>query len=56
MIEILGITLAWETVAFIGAFAASEFIGASSLKSNGIAALLKNALDSYIRKLKPQSK
>jgi uncharacterized alkaline shock family protein YloU len=45
MIEILGITIAWETLGFIAAFAASEVIGTSKLKENSVAALVKSLID-----------
>ena len=45
MIEIFGITLAWETIGFVGAFVASEVIGSSKLKENSIAALVKSLID-----------
>jgi len=40
MIEILGIKLSYEALAFFAAFLASEVIGASKLKSNSIVQLL----------------
>ena len=46
MIEILGITLTYEALVFIGAFAASEVIGASKLKENSVAQLVKSLIDS----------
>ena len=52
MIEILGITVAWETVGFVAAFIASEVIGSSNLKENSVAALAKNLIDS----MKPMRK
>ena len=45
MIEILGITIAWETVGFVIAFVASEVIGSSKLKENSIAQLVKTGVD-----------
>ncbi len=45
MIEIFGITLAWETIGFVGAFVASEVIGSSKLKENSVAALIKSLID-----------
>ncbi len=45
MIEIFGITLAWETIGFVTAFVASEVIGTSSLKENSLAALVKGLID-----------
>ena len=45
MIEIFGITLAWETIGFISAFVASEVIGTSKLKENSVAALIKGLID-----------
>ena len=47
MIEILGITLTYEALVFIGAFAASEVIGASKLKENSVAQLVKSLIDSF---------
>ncbi|AGA17895.1 hypothetical protein P60_gp39 [Synechococcus phage P60] len=52
MIEILGIKLGYEAVGFIVAFVASEVIGASKLKENSIAQLVKSLIDS----LKPSRK
>jgi hypothetical protein len=52
MIEIFGITLAWETIGFVSAFVASEVIGASKLKENTVAALVKSLIDT----LKPARK
>lgn len=49
MIEIFGVSLAYETIAWIVAFIASEVIGASDLKENGVAALAKGMID----KMKP---
>ena len=46
MIEILGITVAWETLGFVAAFVASEVIGTSKLKENSLAALIKGLIDS----------
>lgn len=45
MIELLGISLTYEAILFIGAFAASEVIGASKLKENSVAQLLKSFID-----------
>ena len=52
MIEIFGITLAWETLGFVAAFVASEVIGSSKLKENSVAALAKSLIDT----LKPSRK
>lgn len=52
MIEIAGVTIAWETILWIGAFAASEVIGASRLKENGVLAIAKNIVD----KMRPHRK
>ena len=52
MIEIFGITLAWETIGFVAAFVASEVIGSSKLKENSVAALAKSLIDT----LKPARK
>ena len=52
MLTLLGLTIGWETLALVAALAASEIIGASNLKSNGVAALVKNAVDSYIKKIR----
>ena len=52
MIEIFGITLAWETIGFVAAFVASEVIGTSKLKENSVAALVKGLIDN----LKPMRK
>ena len=45
MIEIAGISIAYETLAWIAAFVASEIIGASPLKENSIAQLGKGMID-----------
>ena len=45
MIEILGISIAWETIGFVAAFVASEVIGTSKLKENSVAALVKGLID-----------
>lgn len=45
MIEILGVTLTYEALAFVGAFVASEVIGASKLKENSVAQLIKSLID-----------
>ena len=45
MIEIAGITIAYETIAWIVAFVASEVIGASPLKENSVAQLAKGLID-----------
>lgn len=45
MIEFLGISLAWETIAWVAAFAASEIIGTSKLKENSVAAVAKSLID-----------
>ena len=50
--EILGITIAYETLGFILAFAASEVIGSSKLKENSVAQLAKSLIDT----LKPSRK
>ena len=52
MIEILGVKLSYEAVAFILAFVASEVIGESKLKENSVAALIKSLIDT----LKPSRK
>ena len=45
MIEILGISIAWETIGLVAAFVASEVIGTSKLKENSVAALVKSLID-----------
>lgn len=45
MIEVFGIKLTYEALAFIVAFVASEVIGASKLKNNSVAGLLKALID-----------
>lgn len=45
MIEILGVSVAWETLGFVTAFVASEVIGTSKLKENSLAALIKGLID-----------
>jgi hypothetical protein len=52
MIEILGVSIAWESLGFIAAFVASEVIGTSKLKENSVAALIKSLIDT----LKPARK
>lgn len=50
MIELAGITLAWETIACLLAFAGSEVIGSSKLKENSILQIIKTG----IKKLTPE--
>lgn len=45
MIEIAGVTIAYETLGWIVAFVASEVIGASALKENSVAQLVKGFID-----------
>lgn len=45
MIEILGLKFTYETLGFLVAFIASEVIGASKLKNNSLAGLLKSIID-----------
>lgn len=45
MIEILGIKLTYEALGFLAAFVVSEVIGASKLKNNSLAGLLKSIID-----------
>ena len=45
MITILGIKLTYETLAFMGLFLASEVVGASKLKDNGIVQLLLSGIN-----------
>lgn len=45
MIEILGIKLTYEALGFLVAFVVSEVIGASKLKNNSVAGLLKSIID-----------
>jgi hypothetical protein len=52
MIEILGVSIAWESIGFLLAFVASEVIGETKLKENSIAALVKSLVDT----LKPARK
>ena len=52
MIEILGVSIAWETLGFVAAFVASEVIGSSKLKENSVAQLAKSLIDT----LKPSRK
>ena len=52
MITILGIKLTYETLVFMGLFLASEVIGASKLKDNGIAQLILSGINA----LKPLRK
>ena len=52
MIELFGISIAWESLGFLAAFIASEVIGETKLKENSIAALAKSLIDT----LKPARK
>lgn len=52
MIEILGVKLSLEAIGFLAAFLASEVIGASKLKENSVAQLVKSLIDT----LKPSRK
>ena len=52
MIEVLGVKLSVEAIGFIAAFVASEVIGASKLKENSVAQLVKTLIDT----LKPSRK
>ena len=52
MIEVLGVSIAWESIGFLIAFVASEVIGETKLKENSIAALVKSLVDT----LKPARK
>ena len=52
MIEILGVKLSYEALAFVAAFITSEVIGESKLKENSVAALIKSLIDT----LKPSRK
>lgn len=45
MIEVLGVSIAWETLAWLVAFVASEIIGTSDLKENSVAAMAKGLID-----------
>lgn len=45
MIEILGIKITYEALGFLGAFVLSEVIGASKLKNNSVAGLVKSIID-----------
>ena len=45
MIEIAGVTLAYETLVWVFAFVASEVIGASKLKENSVGQLAKGFID-----------
>ena len=47
MIEILGVKLSYEALAFIAAFVSSEVIGESKLKENSVAALIKSLIDTF---------
>ena len=46
MLTFLGLKVSYETLAFLALFLGSEIIGASKLKSNSIAHLLLNAVNS----------
>lgn len=45
MVEIFGVKVAWETLAWAAAFLASEIIGASRLKENSVASVVKTFVD-----------
>ena len=45
MIEVLGVKLTYDTLAWIAAFVASEIIGSSKLKENSVASLAKTMID-----------
>ena len=45
MIEILGVKLSYEALAFFAAFVASEVIRETKLKENSVAALIKSLID-----------
>lgn len=45
MITIFGLKLSYEAAVFFGLFIASEVIGASKLKSNGVAQLFLKVVD-----------
>lgn len=47
MIEVLGIKLSYEALGFLVAFIVSEVIGASKLKENSIAQLIKSLIDTF---------
>ena len=52
MIEILGVKLTYDTLAWIAAFVASEIIGSSKLKENSVASVAKAMID----RMKPSRK
>ena len=52
MIEVLGVKLGYEALAFILAFVASEVIAVSPLKENSLAQMAKSLIDT----LKPSRK
>ena len=52
MIEVLGVKLTYDTLAWIAAFVASEIIGSSKLKENSVASLAKTMID----RMKPSRK
>ena len=52
MIEILGVKLSLEAIAFIAAFVTSKVIAVSPLKENSLAQLVKSLIDT----LKPARK
>ena len=47
MIEILGVKLSYEALAFLAAFVASEVIGMSKLRENSVAQMVKGLIDSF---------
>lgn len=52
MIELFGVSFAYETILWVAAFVASEVIGASPLKENSMAQLAKGFID----RMKPSRK
>lgn len=45
MLTILGIKISYETLLFFGLFVASEVVGSSKLKSNGVVQLLLTGIN-----------
>ena len=46
MVTFLGLKVSYETLIFLALFLGSEVLGASKFKSNGIAQLIVNAVNS----------
>jgi hypothetical protein len=47
MIEVLGIKMSYDALAFLVAFTASELVGLSKLRENSLVQLVKSFIDSF---------